>query len=101
MGPIILPDPAAAVKVLGELGHLNDRALDAKARYDALKEATKQSREKYDELAEQVITRLRELSRQYDNFTLTVYGQGSAKRRLLDLAWTPRIRLEQERVATT
>ena len=49
----------------------------------------------------QVITRLRELSRQYDNFTLTVYGQGSAKRRLLDLAWTPRVRLEHERVATT
>lgn len=59
LGPVVLPDPETAQKLLGELAHLNDRALDALARYQALKEATKSAKEKYDELAEMVINRLR------------------------------------------
>ena len=40
-----------------------------------------------------IIQRLRRLRTNYSNFTLTVYGQGSPKRQILDLTWTPRIRL--------
>lgn len=60
LGLIVLPDPEASRKFLGELAQLNDRALDAQGRYQALKDATKQAKDKYDELAEQVITRLRQ-----------------------------------------
>lgn len=42
---------------------------------------------------ERIIRQLRTLQGQYDNFTLMLYGQGSIKRRVLDMAWTPRIRL--------
>ena len=40
-----------------------------------------------------LIRKLRELVTTYDNFSLTIYGQGSLKRRILDMAWTPRVRL--------
>ncbi len=59
LGPILLPSPEDAVRVLAELAGLNDRALSAKAVYDTLKERTKAAKEKYDALAELVITRLR------------------------------------------
>ncbi len=66
LGPILLPEPDDAVKVLAELAQLNDRALAAKERYEELKEATKGAREKYDELMEMVSTRLRVTTHQSD-----------------------------------
>ena len=44
----------------------------------------------------EIITRLRELDRTYDYFTLSVYGQGTVKRRVMDMAWTPRIRVHTQ-----
>ena len=44
----------------------------------------------------QIMARLRELARTYDNFTLSVYGQGTVKRRVLDVAWTPRMRVQAQ-----
>ena len=44
----------------------------------------------------QIMARLRELARTYDNFTLSVYGQGTVKRRVLDLACTWRVRLQRQ-----
>ena len=43
-----------------------------------------------------VIARLRWLRRHYSNFKLSIYGQGSPKRIILDMEWAPRIRLTQE-----
>ena len=43
-----------------------------------------------------IITRLRWLRQHYSNFKLLIYGQGSAKRIVLDMEWAPRIRLTQE-----
>lgn len=53
--PQAAPD---AVRVLKELGALNDRALEAKARYESLKEDTKQARETYDSLASEVLRKI-------------------------------------------
>ena len=44
----------------------------------------------------QIMARLRELARTYDNFTLSVYGQGTVKRRVLDVALTPRVRVQTQ-----
>lgn len=66
LGPVIVPDPESSQKLLKELAQLNDRALDAQARYAALKEATKNAKERYDDLAEQVITRLRQATHASD-----------------------------------
>lgn len=44
---------------------------------------------------QQIIEKLRWLRKTYANFKLVIYGQGSAARRVLDLEWSPRIRLEQ------
>lgn len=51
---IELPDPDAAVKVLGELAQLTDQAAKAKKRYEELKESTKIAKEKYDGINEQI-----------------------------------------------
>lgn len=56
---ILLPEPLDAVRLLGELATLNDQALAAGKVYEDLKERTKTAKEKYDELAERVLTRLR------------------------------------------
>ena len=66
LGAIQIPGPDDAVRVLTELASLNDRALLAKDRYETLKEATKGAKEKYDELAEQVLTRLRQSTHKTD-----------------------------------
>ena len=43
-----------------------------------------------------IITRLRHLRQHYPNFKLSIYGQGSASRSILDMEWSPRIRLSQQ-----
>lgn len=58
LGPIMLPDPDDALKVLAELAQMNDRAIQAKATYEDLKERAKNAKDKYDDLADQVLTRL-------------------------------------------
>lgn len=44
----------------------------------------------------QIITQMRALQR-HENFTLTIYGQGSHKRQVLDMVPAPRIRLSTTR----
>lgn len=63
---IQLPEPGDAVRVLRELAYLNDQGIRAKARYEFLKERTKDAKEKYDDLAEQVLNRLRQSTHKSD-----------------------------------
>lgn len=44
-----------------------------------------------------VIDKLRELVSRHDNFCLSIYGQGSVKKRVLDYSWQVRERLESSR----
>lgn len=60
LGPILLPNPEDAVIVLKELAELNDSALKAEARYTELRDLTKTAKEKFDEAAKRVLTRLRQ-----------------------------------------
>lgn len=55
--PTTVPE-ADAVRLLKELGALNDRALEAKSRYEGLKEDTKSARETYDSLAAEVLRKI-------------------------------------------
>jgi hypothetical protein len=57
--PIIMPDPEAAVEVLRGLAFLNDRATAAHERYLELKDKTKDAKEKWEGLAEEVQRKLR------------------------------------------
>ena len=41
----------------------------------------------------QVVEKLRWLRKTYANFKLSIYGQGSLKRSILDMEWSPRVRL--------
>jgi hypothetical protein len=60
-GPeIVLPAPDMALRVLGELGVMSDKAQALLEKYEDLKERTRTARAKYDEAAEAVITRLRQ-----------------------------------------
>lgn len=40
-----------------------------------------------------ILEKLRWLRGHYQNFTLKIYGQGSPKRGILDMEWSPRVRL--------
>lgn len=44
-----------------------------------------------------ILARLRELQGRYENFTLSIYGQGSFKKRILDWEVKVRERLESSR----
>lgn len=58
-GPIVVPEPDEAQRILKSLAELNDRAVSAKQVYESLKERTKTAKEKWEELAEEVQTKLR------------------------------------------
>lgn len=60
LGPVILPSPEDAVRVLAELAALNDAALRAQAVYLDLKERAKTAKDKYDTAAEAVLTKLKQ-----------------------------------------
>ena len=66
LGAIVVPEPEDAQRVLRELAELNARALQAQKRYTDLKDATKTAKERYDDLAEQVLTRLRQTTHKSD-----------------------------------
>jgi len=51
-----------AVQILTELSALNDRAIAAHVQYVALRDKTKEAKTKWDDLAEQVQSRLREVT---------------------------------------
>lgn len=59
LGPVVLPEPDDAVKVIGKLAELNDRVLAASKAYQGAKETAKQRKEKWDELAEELSSMLR------------------------------------------
>jgi len=66
LGPIELPSAEDSLRVLKELAELNDRALKAHKRYEDLKADTKTAKDKWDDLAEQVQTRLRQATHKSD-----------------------------------
>lgn len=55
-------DPTEAVKILGELSALNDRAIAACYAYKKSRDETKDLKTKWDQLSEQVQSRLHELT---------------------------------------
>lgn len=59
LGPIVLPDRDEAVAVIKGLAELNDRALQAKARYEAAKSKAKDLKDKWESLVEEVASKLR------------------------------------------
>ena len=56
---VLLPSPEDSVRLLAELAAINDLVSVAKQTHEDLKERTKTAKEKYDELAERLLTRLR------------------------------------------
>ena len=48
-----------------------------------------------------IITKLRHLRQHFPNFKLIIYGQGSSSRSILDMEWSPRIRLNQQTLPLT
>ncbi len=59
LGPIILPDAEGALSALRGLAELNDRAIQAKQRYEDAKEKAKNLKAKWDDLAAEVQSKLR------------------------------------------
>lgn len=59
LGPVVLPSPDDAVKVLGVLAELNDRTLQAHARFVDSQTKTKQLKSKWEELAAELQKKLR------------------------------------------
>ena len=59
-GAILLPTPEDAVRLLGELAAMNDRAKEAEHKFSVLRDAAKSAKETYDELAAKVLSRLQQ-----------------------------------------